>query len=801
MSHASTAGSARPLQHFAGRIAVGLGLVAGGAAGFALLLYLVRTGWPPLERLDARAAAAAHRAFTGRRIALTALPVVTNLGGNAVMWWLVTVTALGMALRRQVRLAGYLVVAGLGALALVPLVHLAAARILTGDGFPSGHAVNSVVFYGAILLVFLPAIGRRFRPAAVTVAVLLVAAIGISRVGLGVRHVSDVLAGWLLGLAWLGVTVSAFQHWRSELGLPRHPVADGLEPEAAAQLVPTRFIPAAHPWRAAAALIAAWTVTVGILYPVGRLATTHAPGFDEAIPRWLAGHRTASLDAASEFWSRAGSTHGVLAVGLVIGPLAIACFHRWRPAVFLAVAMAGELGLFLTVAALVDRPRPLVAHLDGNLPTAAFPSGHVAATACLYGAAAVLVVPRTRSWWRALAITVAVVMPALVALSRMYRGEHHPLDVVGGAILALLWITGVTLVVDPNADRYPAPVAALPRPAAPRPAVTTAPPPSTGSRSAVVANPSKMNDPDAYRAEIRQAIAAAGWPEPLWLTTTVQDPGGGQTARAIQAGVDVVFAAGGDGTVMSCATALAGTPVALAVLPLGTGNLLAANLALPTQVAAGIAAATGPDRRLLDVGVIEDRCFTVMAGMGFDALMLHDAPATLKARIGWLAYALAALRHLCEIPMTVDISLDYGPPVTLPARAILIGNVGRLQGGVRLLPDAVPDDGLLDVAVLMPPRRRQWLALAWALLRSNPTTPILSVSRAAHVQVTADRPQPRELDGDLITPSRTMTVQVQPGALWVCAPADLPGDPGGTGASRSKISGEPGGRPAARTAG
>jgi hypothetical protein len=246
--------------------------------------------------------------------------------------------------------------------------------------------------------------------------------------------------------------------------------------------------------------------------------------------------------------------------------------------VFLAVTMAGELGLFLTVAALVGRPRPFVTHLDGDLPTAAFPSGHVAATACLYGAAAVLTVPRSRRWGRALAITVAVLMPALVALSRMYRGEHHPLDVAGGVLLALLWITGVTLVVDPNADRYPMPVTALPRPAAPRPAVTTAPPPATGTRSAVVANPSKMHDPEACRAKIRQGLAAVGWPEPRWLTTTIQDPGGGQTTRAIQAGVDVVFAAGGDGTVRSCASALAGTPAALAVLPLGTGNLFAANL-------------------------------------------------------------------------------------------------------------------------------------------------------------------------------------------------------------------------------
>jgi AraC-like DNA-binding protein len=150
--------------------------------------------------------------------------------------------------------------------------------------------------------------------------------------------------------------------------------------------------------------------------------------------------------------------------------------------------------------------------------------------------------------------------------------------------------------------------------------------------------------------------------------------------------------------------------------------------------------------------------------------MLHDAPGSLEARIGWLAYALAALRHLCEIPMTVDISLDHAPPVTCPARAVLVGKVGRLQGGIRLLADAVPDDGLFDVAVLMPLRRRQWPTLAWALLRRHPTTPTLTTSRATHIEITAGRAQPRELDGDLITPVRTMTVRVQPGPLWICVP-------------------------------
>src|SRR6185437_7409382 len=129
---------------------------------------------------------------------------------------------------------------------------------------------------------------------------------------------------------------------------------------------------------------------------------------------------------------------------------------------------------------------------------------------------------------------------------------------------------------------------------------------------------------------------------------TPDDPGCGMAQRALDDGVDVVFACGGDGTVMACAAVLAGTDVALAVIPSGTGNLLAANLGLSADVVAAVKVATGGGRRRIDVGRVADAdtvsghpgCFTVMAGMGFDAEMIDATSDTLKARIGWFAYVL-----------------------------------------------------------------------------------------------------------------------------------------------------------------
>jgi undecaprenyl-diphosphatase len=782
----------RPFEHFAWRSLGGLVAVIAAATGFGLLLLLVRSGWPPLASFDRNAVDTLNHLVAGKRIGVTILTAITNFGGRTILVWLVTVSAAAMLIRRQYQLTVYLVVTGLGALALDPAIKILVGRLrpmvptpiatAPGNSFPSGHALNAAVFYGVMLLVFLPIIPPRLRKLATGLMIALLAAIGFSRVALGVHYPSDVAGGWLLGVAWLGITAHAFGHWRAETGLPPRHLSEGLAPEAAPQLGPTRIVPVPHPWQAAARLVVSFMLIGGALVGIGKLITSYTPAFDEAVPRWLAAHRTPGLNTVSYILSQAGGTRWIMAIGLVIVPLAIALIGRWRPAVFVAVSMVGELSLFVSVANFVHRARPLVTQLETRLPTTSFPSGHTAATMCLYGALAILVVPRTRGLWRWLAIAAAVLMPLLVAWSRMYRGEHHPLDVAGGVLLAVLWLAAVTLAVRPNADldepdpasvpaSSPSPVRVPPAPAtvaAGHPGSGQGEDHDVGTRSAVVANPTRVKDGGPHHRQIHAALASAGWPKPLWLETTREDPGSGQTRQALQAGAKVIFACGGDGTVAACASELAGAQAALAVVPSGTGNLLAANLNLPARPADAVAAATARGRRRLDVGVVGDRCFTVMAGMGFDAQMLRDTPETLKARLGWPAYAIAAARNLCETPMRVTISLDHAPPFTRQARTVLVANVGRLRGGLRLLPDAQPDDGLLDVAVLMPPRRRSWLLLAWSLIRHRPTTPMMETFQARHVEISSDTEQPRELDGDLIEPSHTLTAAVCPAALWLC---------------------------------
>jgi diacylglycerol kinase family enzyme len=290
-------------------------------------------------------------------------------------------------------------------------------------------------------------------------------------------------------------------------------------------------------------------------------------------------------------------------------------------------------------------------------------------------------------------------------------------------------------------------------------------------RTAVVMNPSRVGDAEPVRTALCSAVAAHGWPEPLWLETTAEDPGFGQARQAVAAGVEVVFVYGGDGTVRACASELAHTVVALAILPAGTGNLVAANLGLPTDVDGCVAVVRAGRRRRIDLGCLDDMSFVLMAGIGFDAAMMAATPAPLKRRIGWPAYLLGGARRLFDRPMHLRISLDGAAPIERSARTVLVANLGRLQGGVDLFGDAQPDDGLLDVAVIGPRNPTQWLALAASvLLRRTPRRRQLETFRVSSVDVQSHRAEPRELDGDPIGVGTRLQVSIQPGVLWVCVP-------------------------------
>jgi YegS/Rv2252/BmrU family lipid kinase len=291
------------------------------------------------------------------------------------------------------------------------------------------------------------------------------------------------------------------------------------------------------------------------------------------------------------------------------------------------------------------------------------------------------------------------------------------------------------------------------------------------TRVAVVFNPATGGgDAAGRKRDTREALEGAGL-EVLWLETTPEDPGQGQTAKALAEGVELVMAQGGDGTVMACVTGLAGTEVPLAVLPGGTGNLLATNFDVPADLEGAVGVALDGDRVRLDVAAMDDDRFVVMGGIGFDAAMLRDADPRLKEHLGAVAYVLSGFRQLRRRPTRFRLRLD-DRRIERTGQGVLVGNLGRLQGGLPVMPDARPDDGLLDVAVLQTRTLVDWLALAVrVLLRRRRKDPQLEAFQARRVEIDCDRPQPVERDGDpLDTPRDHLVIEVVPKALTLCVP-------------------------------
>ena len=321
---------------------------------------------------------------------------------------------------------------------------------------------------------------------------------------------------------------------------------------------------------------------------------------------------------------------------------------------------------------------------------------------------------------------------------------------------------------------------------------------TTSPRAALVYNPIKV-DLDALKEAVAAEEAEAGWAETLWLETSEDDPGQGPTKKALAEKVDLVIAAGGDGTVRAVAEALRGSDVPLALLPSGTGNLLARNLDLTLDdVGNSLRTAFRGTDRAIDLGVIriehEDGSITkhaylVMAGLGLDAKMLAATDDELKARVGWLAYAKAIVTVLRDKnQLRLRYRLDDAPTRTVRAHTIMIGNCGSLPANILLLPDAAVDDGLFDIVVLRPEGFFGWLQIMGKVFWENGVLRRTSVGRrlmgdtkevralnylrGSELVLRLQRPEEIELDGDGFGKAVALKTWIDAGALKVRVPED-----------------------------
>jgi diacylglycerol kinase (ATP) len=271
--------------------------------------------------------------------------------------------------------------------------------------------------------------------------------------------------------------------------------------------------------------------------------------------------------------------------------------------------------------------------------------------------------------------------------------------------------------------------------------------------------------------ELRRELERQGVVDPRWVEVPKSRFAPKQVKRLLKDGVDLLVVWGGDGMVQRCVDALAGTDVALAVVPAGTANLFATNLGIPQDIEQAVAIALRGDRRKLDAGRFNGEHFAVMAGAGFDAAMIRDADGTLKDRLGRAAYVVTGSKNLRAKPFKAKIEVDGAPWYAGDASCILIGNVGRLFGGVDVFEDASPDDGRLEIGVVHADGVTDWVrTLARTAVGHAERSPLVQSTSARSMKVKLNRKVLYELDGGDREKVKKFAVKVRPEAVTVCVP-------------------------------
>ena len=271
--------------------------------------------------------------------------------------------------------------------------------------------------------------------------------------------------------------------------------------------------------------------------------------------------------------------------------------------------------------------------------------------------------------------------------------------------------------------------------------------------------------------ELRRELERQGVVDPLWIEVPKSRYVPKQVKRALAEGAELLFVWGGDGTVQRCIDALAGSDTALAILPAGTANLLATNLGIPQDIEQAVAIGLRGERRKLDVGRFDGERFAVMAGVGFDASMIQQADGTLKDRLGRVAYVWTGSQNLRAKPFRAKIEVDGAPWYAGDASCILVGNVGRLFGGIEVFEDARPDDGRLEIGVVNADGVADWVrTLARTAVGQAERSPLVQATTATKIKVKLNRKVLYELDGGDRSKVKSFKVSVQPGAVTICLP-------------------------------
>jgi len=272
-------------------------------------------------------------------------------------------------------------------------------------------------------------------------------------------------------------------------------------------------------------------------------------------------------------------------------------------------------------------------------------------------------------------------------------------------------------------------------------------------------------------SELRRVLQERGVTDVYWREVEKSRFAPKQVKKALEHKAELIFVWGGDGMVQRCVDVVAGSDAHVAIIPAGTANLLASNLGIPKDIEQAVDIGLSGNARHIDVGRVNGECFAVMAGAGFDARMIGDADGGLKDRVGRLAYVWTGAKHLRDRPFRAKIVVDGSRWYDGEASCILLGNVGKLFGGVEAFEDAHPDDGVLELGVLSAEGVREWAGtIARAVVGTASKSPHAFTTKAHSVRIKLDRKIPYEIDGGDRKKARKLHVEVEADAVRVCVP-------------------------------
>ena len=272
--------------------------------------------------------------------------------------------------------------------------------------------------------------------------------------------------------------------------------------------------------------------------------------------------------------------------------------------------------------------------------------------------------------------------------------------------------------------------------------------------------------------ELRKVLAEHGVKEPLWSEVDKSRRAPKRVRQAIDAGAELLIVWGGDGMVQRCIDATVGTELDLAIVPAGTANLLAANLRIPSDIGEAVRIALHGVRRKLDVGSINGENFAVMAGAGFDGVIMADVSSSAKEHLGRVAYVRGSLKALKATRTDTEIRINGQHWFSGPTSCVLVGNVGTITGGWPVFEHAKPDDGLLDVGVVSAEGKLQWARVLGRVIAHADAdrSPFVRTTQAERIDVRFDKKVLYELDGGARGKTTHLKIKVRPQAITICVP-------------------------------